>query len=852
MSGLDEVSLWIGRSPELCDIVVPKPWVSQCHCALTWDDARSMWVVHDLESRNGTAIIVEGRVLGVPPGSAAPVGHGVLLRLGSSSALLLTPELIALACQAKTTGTGPITVCAQGHTTATGEPLERLVVDADQDEGAPPRSLHSASAAAPNAAAPGGVRVRCENVTLTVITADGAPRTLLHPMSLVLEPGTVTGLMGLSGAGKTALLRLLAGVAAPTSGSLVTESKTGLHGVPAFVPQADALPEFLTVREHLRSTAAIRLAHLDPDAIEARVAGCVEALDLGPMADQRIGDPHVGGLSGGQRRRVQLATELLGAPSLLLLDEPTSGLSSADALEILHLLRRIATGGTTVLVSLHQPSLDLYRLLDRVVVLFEGELVYGGRAWPDAVHFIAGPEPDTPEAAHPDRMIEALAERKRCAQQQPSPAASVRDEARRLAGRFAAHRDAVGSTSPDGLRPSQGDSGTSAPFPRQVGHALHKAAALLSRRGVEVARDRATVLTLVLQAPVIGLVLLLLFGRSLAPAAETVARTGQANGLLFLMVVVSIWFGCSIAARELVAERNWWLHENRAGLGEGPYLLARFCLLLAVCLIQCGVLLLIVRAGAGLEGPWPAQWLTLWLASAGGIAMGLLLSAFVRRPATALSMIPLVLIPQIALGGLLFPGWSQPRAVQAVGDLTVARWGFEAMLQLERGHEDAAWFASACGLYDSAPNTCVVTYGDPPCVFREHGTTQCALPVRTSLLSAPLVALACLHFCDQLVAGEPITTLDSLLGVDPGDPMRVRVAQALAHDANGGIPSGRSMRTAQHPLDAVLRIWGILAVGTAALLLLTLLRLRRSAPGPRRIQEPRALDSDSPNPRGAR
>ncbi|TVR04045.1 MAG: ATP-binding cassette domain-containing protein [Deltaproteobacteria bacterium] len=812
-------SLWLGRSRELCDVIVPRPGVSQCHCEVFVDPEDGTWKVRDLESTNGTALLVEGRRLIVPADRPAELRSGILLQLGADTAVLVNASLVRAVEDARHRRSGPVECYPEGRVAAGEDILERMVVRLAEEAGPEPVP---ASSATPGAADPAtaGVTIRCIGAGLEVRTGWRKRRTLLHQLDLVIRPGTLTGLMGLSGSGKTALLRMLSGTVPPTSGEVRHACPHGMPVVRGVVPQADDLPELLTVREHLLSTARLRLPPGTKDTLVAeRVAECLDRLELETMAEQRIGDPHGGGLSGGQRRRVQLAGELLTRPRVLLLDEPTSGLSSADAMEIFRLLRDIAGTGTTILVSLHQPSRDLYRQLDDIVLLFEGRLVHAGRAWPDAVRVVTDATAGDTGSLHPDAMIEALAEVRRSALRQAAPEDALEREAHRLATRFEAWRRARQGEVPMPAHQDAPDVAGSAPSTAPFRSAIERTATLMARRGLELVRDRATVLTVLLQAPAVAIILVLLFRRFLGPVDDVVVRTGQANGLLFLMAVVSIWFGCSLSARELVAERPWWQHERLAGLGAGPYLGSRVLLITGLCALQCLVLLGGVRFGLGLEGPWTGQWLTLLLCSVAGAAMGLFISSLVRRPATALSLVPLVLIPQIALGGFLFPGWTQPRVVQVAGDLTVARWGYEALLRIERGHEDLAWFASACGLYDAAPNACVVSYGDPPCVFRQAGVTQCALPTGSALMDNPLLALSCLNLCDRLRDGEPVTTLESAFGADSADPMRQRISAALGE--GGDAPEVGA--SPQHPRSSVLRIWGLLAAGTLVLLLGTFL-----------------------------
>src|SRR5205085_9777527 len=139
-------------------------------------------------------------------------------------------------------------------------------------------------------------------------------------------------------------------------------------------------------------SARLRLPRDFSDAdVHRRIRTVLEQLELRGAEDVRIGSPEKKGISGGQRKRVNLAMELLTDPLVLFLDEPTSGLSSEDALMVLKVLRELADAGKTILITIHQPSLEVFRLLDNLVLVSRdagsqdpGRLIYYGRAYPDA------------------------------------------------------------------------------------------------------------------------------------------------------------------------------------------------------------------------------------------------------------------------------------------------------------------------------------------------------------------------------------------------------------------------------------------------------------------------------------
>lgn len=256
------------------------------------------------------------------------------------------------------------------------------------------------------------------------ITVDVPSRRLIEDVSLTIYPSELVGLMGPSGAGKTTLMNVLNGYSRPSGGEVFCNG-TNLYanyaqfaGHIGYVPQDDIMHRDLTVGQALYYTARLRLpSDYRDEEIRKLIAGVLRQLGLEGTENVLIGSPEKKGISGGQRKRVNLAMELLTDPSVLILDEPTSGLSSTDALMVMKVLRQLADQGKTILIAIHQPSREVFRLMDNLVVLAPeandpkiGKLVYYGPAYPDAVYFF--------NPNHPGRRASKSGD---AVEQQPSP-----------------------------------------------------------------------------------------------------------------------------------------------------------------------------------------------------------------------------------------------------------------------------------------------------------------------------------------------------------------------------------------------------------------------------------------------
>ncbi|KAJ7520684.1 hypothetical protein O6H91_19G017200 [Diphasiastrum complanatum] len=238
-------------------------------------------------------------------------------------------------------------------------------------------------------------RLTWQNLWVTVTTVKGDSQTLLHDLTGYAEPGNVTAIMGPSGSGKTTLLDALAGRLAPNAtmrGEIkLNGAKAKLtYGIAAYLTQEDTLIGTLTVRETILFSAQLRLPDKMPmHEKKAMVESTIIEMGLQDCADTPIGNWHLRGLSGGERRRVSIALEILLRPRLLFLDEPTSGLDSASAFFVTQALKNLALDGHTVIASIHQPSSDVFELFDNLFLLSGGKTIYFGNASAACDYFAA-------------------------------------------------------------------------------------------------------------------------------------------------------------------------------------------------------------------------------------------------------------------------------------------------------------------------------------------------------------------------------------------------------------------------------------------------------------------------------
>ena len=534
------------------------------------------------------------------------------------------------------------------------------------------------------------------------VAVEAAGRRLLENVSLVIQPGEMVAIMGPSGAGKSTLLSVLNGQVAPAAGRIVIGG-LDLHdhfelfrGRIGYVPQDDILHADLTVWQALWYAARLRLPKdMADEEIARRIRQVLAQLGLEGTENTRVGDQRKRGVSGGQRKRVNLAMELLTDPPILVLDEPTSGLSSTDTISVLELLRSLADAGKTILVTIHQPSLEAYQKFDAVAVIARdastrqvGRLAWFGRAWPDAVNFFEPQAPGTPHPTTADGLLRGLATRPVAdwvRQWEQSVAKSIWVDAR--AGTHAAR---AGS----GPRPR----------PRPVERLAQWAT--LVRRGLAVkAADRWNTAVLFLQAPLVGLLVAAVFAKVLRaqPTPESWPHAGvNMATMMFVTALAAIWFGCSATAREIVAEWPIYRRERMVGLSIVSYLASKTALLLVIAAVQAALLLVIVAWACGVQSPWWHLYLVLYAAGLAGGALGLVVSATLRTTESATAILPVLLMPMIVLGGVLVPLADLPQVTRPLAAAMPSRWAFEGMVVPEAAARPRMRLPGAAGLPPAA------------------------------------------------------------------------------------------------------------------------------------------------------
>ncbi len=504
-------------------------------------------------------------------------------------------------------------------------------------------------------------------IDAVAITRDIGSLRLLDDISLTIQPNEFVGLLGPSGAGKSMLMTALNGVWPATSGRVYINNLDlyshidSLKQSIGYVPQDDIIHRELTVYRTLYYVAKLRLSRdVSPAEIERTIE---DVLDVTGLTERR--EVPVSQLSGGQRKRVSIAVELITKPSIIFLDEPTSGLDPATEEKIMRLFRQIAASGRTVVLTTH--AMENVSLFDKIVVLMSGRLVFFGPPADALKHLGAANYKELFD------KLEAPIEAGVRTNGEKARASITGETAEKWRKSFrSAPQYAEYIEEPQRSLENVVDKGTGRRGRLGLGGSIRQWATL-SKRYFEVLRkDKLNLLILFGQAPIIAFLTFIVLGNDLPRDLP-----------YFVLAIVAIWFGTSVSAREIVRERPVYERERMVNLGLMPYVASKLTVLGIIVFVQCLLLFLPLKfldiAGLmsmpgemlGLQQFW-----TMILSAGVGIATGLLISALVRTSEMATSLVPLILIPQILFSGI----FGVPTGLSKPISLAVpAAWSFDTM-----------------------------------------------------------------------------------------------------------------------------------------------------------------------------
>ncbi len=513
----------------------------------------------------------------------------------------------------------------------------------------------------------------------------------LHQFSFVEDSGQLIGIMGGSGVGKSTLLNVLIGKYTLSSGKIYINGhdihKKGerLDGIIGFVPQDDLLIEELTVYQNLYYNAKLCFGTFTEEQLHKAVERVLSDLGLYEARNLKVGNPLNKFISGGQRKRLNIALELIREPAIMFVDEPTSGLSSMDSEIVMQLLKDQALKGKLVIINIHQPSSDIFKLFDKLWIMDKGgHIIYNGNPIEAVVYFkkmnmyVDADESECPTCGNvnPEQILEI-----------------VENKVINEFGKYTTERKVAA----DEWYKKYKDNIESKLEIKEISHnplpetsfkipgRFKQFKVFCIRNILSKLANTQFMLINFLEAPILAFILGF-FTRYINEDGEYIfADNKNLPVYLFMNVVVALFIGLTVSAEEIIKDRKILEREKFLHLSKFSYINSKVLILLIMSAIQMFCFVLVGNFVLEIQGMTFSYWLILFSTAASANMIGLNISASLNSVITIYILIPFILVPQLLLGGAmvnfddLHPTLTNKKYVPLIGDIMHSRWAYEAL-----------------------------------------------------------------------------------------------------------------------------------------------------------------------------
>lgn len=513
----------------------------------------------------------------------------------------------------------------------------------------------------------------------------------LHNISLSETQGKLVGIMGSSGAGKTTLLNVLSGLFKPSSGQVLIngidliKDTDKLKGAIGYIPQDDLLIEELTVFENLYYNAKLCFKEKSNQEISELVDKTLTNLGLYQRKDLKVGSPLNKLISGGQRKRLNIALELIREPAILFVDEPTSGLSSRDSENIMSLMRELTLKGKLIFVVIHQPSSEIYKMFDNVAILDTGGyLIYYGNPIETVLYF-----------KQLDAQINSqVGECSVCGNVNPEQVfniveAQIVDEYGQYTGVRKVTPEKWEKKYKELIIPEEIEVVNKKPKITLKVPNWFKQLSIYTVRDVKSKISNKQYLLLnLLESPILAFILAYIIRYIANPNSKLYIFRENENiaPYIFMSIVVALFIGLTVSAEEIFRDRKIIKRERFLNLSRSSYLMSKVIILFVLSAVQTFLFVIISNYILGIEGLNFSYWIALFSVALFANMLGLNISSAFNSAVTIYILIPLVLIPQMILGGAMFSFDKLNRdivsvdKVPIVAEMMTSMWIYEALM----------------------------------------------------------------------------------------------------------------------------------------------------------------------------
>lgn len=537
-----------------------------------------------------------------------------------------------------------------------------------------------------------------ENLTKITFTADHlfyhfkSGKAGIQNVNIAEKGGKLIGLMGASGSGKSTLLNVLNGTEKPSSGRVLVngidihERPDDVQGVIGYVPQDDLLIEELTVFENLYYAAKLCFGHYTENEIIERVFRVLTSLGLTEIRNLKVGSPLEKTVSGGQRKRLNIALELLREPTILFVDEPTSGLSSRDSENIMDLLKELSLRGKMVFVVIHQPSSDIFKMFDSLIIMDAGGFqIYYGNPIESVIYFR-----DIINAAN--RTQGACPE---CGNINPEQIFSIIET--RVVNEYGRLTQTRKVSSGQWYQyfkqkikiPKIEHVKESLPVVQEIPNWFKQLRTFITRDVLSKLANKQYLYINLLEAPVLAFFIAFMvkyYNAADGVGAYTFLHNKNIPVYFFMSVVVALFFGLTMSAEEIFKDRKILKREKFLHLSRSSYLVSKVVVMFFISAIQTFLFILVGNGILEIPLEEARYWVILFTCSCFANMLGLNISASFNSAVTIYILIPLLIIPQLLLSGVVIsfdkfnPRVTKPVGVPLIGEMMASRWAFEAFM----------------------------------------------------------------------------------------------------------------------------------------------------------------------------